>query len=157
MRESIPLYVREQVLQRDGYRCRYCGNTSGPFHMDHVYPCSKGGETSINNLVTACPLCNVKKHNKVGLWPKPVGYWDDMAGRDGREAELKEEARRTKPQFSVLIYLGVADLITAFFLRNVDGYFPWLVFAVGVLLSLAGMYIMFAGLDTVEREEETDG
>jgi len=71
-RQSIPQWMRDEVLARDGYACRYCGSMDGPFHMDHVYPVSKGGETSVNNLVTSCPLCNVKKHNKVGVWPWPV-------------------------------------------------------------------------------------
>lgn len=64
--------LRRKVLERDGYKCRYCGNTSGPFHMDHVYPYSKGGETTIDNLVTACSGCNSHKFNKVGLWPLPI-------------------------------------------------------------------------------------
>lgn len=74
---AIPQDIRERVLRRDGYRCRYCGSLDGPFQMDHVYPESKGGETSVNNLVTACRKCNNKKHAQVGMWPKPVGYWDE--------------------------------------------------------------------------------
>lgn len=74
-KQTIPGNVRAAVLNRDNHRCRYCGSTEGPFHMDHVYPESKGGETSARNLVTACRRCNVSKHDKVGLWPKPIGYW----------------------------------------------------------------------------------
>lgn len=72
MRESIDECLREQVLKRDGYRCRYCGSTESPFHLDHVYPVSKGGETTIDNLVTACVKCNLSKHNKIGIWPVPL-------------------------------------------------------------------------------------
>src|SRR5258708_36148666 len=68
-------YTRIKVIERDNYTCRYCGNTSPPFHADHVYPYSKGGETSINNMVTACQRCNVKKGSKVGIYPKPIGYF----------------------------------------------------------------------------------
>lgn len=68
--------TREQVFERDNYTCRYCGSKEGPFHADHVYPYSKGGETSIDNLVTACQKCNAKKQAKIGLWPKPIGYFE---------------------------------------------------------------------------------
>lgn len=76
MREPIKGNLREWVLNRDGHRCRYCGSTSGPFHLDHVYPVSKGGETTMENLVTSCAKCNLQKHNSVGMWPKPIGYFD---------------------------------------------------------------------------------
>lgn len=71
-RTPIPKEIRQQVLERDGYRCRYCGKRSERFHMDHVYPVSKGGETTVDNLVTSCPKCNNKKSNNVGLWPVPL-------------------------------------------------------------------------------------
>lgn len=66
--------LRKEVLARDGERCRYCGSTQGPFWIDHVYPASKGGETTINNLVTACKTCNLRKQTRVGVWPKSEGY-----------------------------------------------------------------------------------
>lgn len=69
--------LRAEVLKRDGYMCRYCGDKSGNFWMDHVYPVSKGGETSIENLVTSCSLCNMRKHAGIGIWPKPIGYFDE--------------------------------------------------------------------------------
>jgi hypothetical protein len=68
--------IRQKVFERDNYTCRYCGSKSGPFHADHVYPWSKGGETSINNIVTACERCNVKKSSSVGIYPMPIGYFD---------------------------------------------------------------------------------
>jgi HNH endonuclease len=75
-REKISENLRWSVLKRDHYKCRYCGKDSGPFHMDHVYPVIKGGETSYRNLVTACDKCNMKKHDAVGMWPMPIGYFD---------------------------------------------------------------------------------
>jgi 5-methylcytosine-specific restriction endonuclease McrA len=68
--------IRRRVFQRDHYTCRYCGNTRGPFHADHVYPYVKGGETTPENMVTACERCNRKKHDKVGVYPLPVGYFN---------------------------------------------------------------------------------
>ncbi len=66
---------KEYILKRDNYRCRYCGKSSKTFEFDHVYPYSKGGETSLANTVLACKSCNRKKHNKIGVWPKPLGYF----------------------------------------------------------------------------------
>lgn len=71
-RDVISAELRAKVLKRDGCACRYCYSTKGPFHMDHVYPFSKGGETTYANLVTACARCNVKKGARVGLWPRPL-------------------------------------------------------------------------------------
>jgi 5-methylcytosine-specific restriction protein A len=75
----IPENVRRFVFKRDNYTCRYCGDRKGPFHADHVYPESRGGETSVNNLVTSCGHCNHSKHASVGMWPKPIGYFDRPA------------------------------------------------------------------------------
>lgn len=71
-RDVIPEWMRRAVLERDNYTCRYCGSKNGPFHMDHVYPVSRGGETSCANLVTACQRCNVTKNASVGIWPRPI-------------------------------------------------------------------------------------
>ncbi len=71
-REHITPELRQRVLERDNYTCRYCEATQGPFHLDHVYPHSKGGETTFENLVAACRSCNIRKHDKVGIWPAPI-------------------------------------------------------------------------------------
>jgi 5-methylcytosine-specific restriction endonuclease McrA len=63
-RYTIPLDMRFAVLQRDGFRCQYCGGTPQDgyvLHVDHRIPRSKGGSTTMDNLVTACFLCNVGK------------------------------------------------------------------------------------------------
>lgn len=76
-REKITPELRENILRRDRYTCRYCGSKKEPFYLDHVYPVARGGETSEENLVTSCLNCNVKKHAKVGVFPKPIGYFED--------------------------------------------------------------------------------
>lgn len=75
-KQPIPPRLREKVFARDKHTCRYCGDKNGPFQADHVYPESKGGETTLNNLVTACEKCNNKKRAKIGVWPKQVDYFD---------------------------------------------------------------------------------
>lgn len=55
---------REAVLERDGFACVYCGEAEGPLHCDHVIPYSRGGWTSLDNLVTACRRCNISKKDR---------------------------------------------------------------------------------------------
>lgn len=64
IRPSIPRRVRLFVRERDGDQCRYCGTTSGPFHMDHVKPLSRGGDNDHENIVVACRDCNLSKSDK---------------------------------------------------------------------------------------------
>lgn len=54
---------RFQVLERDGFRCRYCGTSgsAGELHVDHVMPVSRGGSDDMNNLVASCHACNLGK------------------------------------------------------------------------------------------------
>ena len=64
-RAPIRARMRFDILQRDGFRCRYCGRPgSAPgvvLHVDHVIPFVAGGSTSEDNLVTACEECNLGK------------------------------------------------------------------------------------------------
>lgn len=64
--EAVPplLSLRFKVFHRDGFRCRYCGRSAADgveMQADHVMPKSKGGEWSMENLVTACWECNIGK------------------------------------------------------------------------------------------------
>lgn len=63
-RPSIPTDVANKVWRRDGNQCSYCGNTEGPFHLDHIHPWSKGGSHSVDNLCVACVSCNLSKSDK---------------------------------------------------------------------------------------------
>lgn len=60
MRGSELLKKRIQVLKHGGCRCAYCGVELKPnnFTIDHKYPKSKGGDSSIKNLKPSCRFCN---------------------------------------------------------------------------------------------------
>lgn len=54
-KREIPLKLRLQVLQRDKFRCVFCGNSPAinwntVLHIDHVLPYSKGGKTALDNF-----------------------------------------------------------------------------------------------------------
>lgn len=47
------------ILRRDQWTCHYCGSFGDT--VDHVVPRSKGGRSTVKNLVCACKACNVEK------------------------------------------------------------------------------------------------
>ena len=115
-----PAKLQNAVFERDGYRCRYCGNklidqdilrgfakaldspifTRGTTNLtshavihiawpvaDHVVPWSRGGETSMDNLVASCAPCNYGKADftieQIGISnplnrPALVDEWDGL-------------------------------------------------------------------------------
>src|SRR5438552_1205846 len=60
---------RKRVQRRARGRCEYCGYPelicSASFHCDHFKPRTKGGTSSLSNLVWGCPNCNASKHSRV--------------------------------------------------------------------------------------------
>ncbi|MER3329792.1 MAG: HNH endonuclease [Candidatus Kapaibacterium sp.] len=55
---------KKNIFRRDGGKCQYCGSAKGILTIDHIMPKSRGGESSWENLTTACFNCNNKKSNK---------------------------------------------------------------------------------------------
>jgi len=56
---------RRALFARDGWRCVYCGSTSGRLTLDHVVPRSRGGDSVWENVVTSCAPCNLRKGNRL--------------------------------------------------------------------------------------------
>lgn len=56
----IPGRLRKEVMERDAYRCKHCGDHRD-LQVDHVHPESKGGATTLENLQVLCKPCNMKK------------------------------------------------------------------------------------------------
>jgi len=54
---------RRGIIIRDRETCQYCGEQPGrtQLTLDHVIPRSQGGQTTWDNVVTACSDCNRKK------------------------------------------------------------------------------------------------
>ena len=78
---------RKFVLERDSYRCRYCGVSlmNKTAVIDHVRPWKYGGKTKTWNLVSACEDCNGKKLNKRGWKPAKLEHLQYYAGRSDLE------------------------------------------------------------------------
>lgn len=82
MRAGVSKRRKLQVLERDGYSCRYCGKEgdASDFWVDHVLPVFRGGTSDYANLVTACMQCNLRKGSHGGGWlveqaPEHLRVW----------------------------------------------------------------------------------
>lgn len=79
-RQRLPISFtkRRKIMERDKYRCRYCGDYV-ELEIDHLIPVSKGGTNEEENLVTACRLCNrvkgtnILQESQMNLLPCPNG------------------------------------------------------------------------------------
>ena len=66
LRKNLITY-QEQILKVS--HCPYCGSSLGPFNgvqcaqLDHIYPVSSGGLSTVHNLVYVCSSCNLKKRD----------------------------------------------------------------------------------------------
>jgi len=66
--------LRIRVMERDGYRCVYCGATSkeARLQVDHIVPVARGGTSDSTNLVTACFDCNNGKSDHAVTLPPHI-------------------------------------------------------------------------------------
>lgn len=70
VRRSPQMAERDRLGAETGWTCFYCqgkgDDVKGPdrraWHVDHVYPVSRGGDDEQDNHVLACATCNLKKH-----------------------------------------------------------------------------------------------
>ena len=60
---AVSKRLRFEILNRDGFRCRYCGVTADDeqLRVDHVIPVTLGGSDDPTNLVASCEPCNTGK------------------------------------------------------------------------------------------------
>lgn len=66
----------QEQLQRQRSRCYYCKVKLGDlYHVDHIVPLSKDGTNNIDNIVLACPPCNLHKSAKL------LHEWNGSGGR----------------------------------------------------------------------------
>ena len=59
-----PAFTRFNVFLRDRFACQYCG-AGRDLTFDHLVPRSRGGQTTWENIITACSPCNLKKGGRM--------------------------------------------------------------------------------------------
>ena len=53
-----------RLLELQRWTCVVCNkDLRYGYHIDHIYPISKGGENTDYNLQALCPRCNLEKHD----------------------------------------------------------------------------------------------
>jgi 5-methylcytosine-specific restriction endonuclease McrA len=58
-----------EIVESYNSCCAYCGESDTRLQRDHIIPISRGGPTTPENLVPACPRCNLSKSDKtVSEW-----------------------------------------------------------------------------------------
>lgn len=55
--------TRQNIFKRDKHTCAYCSGKKN-LTIDHIFPKSRGGKDTWENLITSCSSCNMKKDNK---------------------------------------------------------------------------------------------
>jgi 5-methylcytosine-specific restriction endonuclease McrA len=64
-----PKELDEEVRNRAQNRCGYClapqSLTSHKLEIEHIYPASKGGSSTAENLCLGCRRCNLHKAAKI--------------------------------------------------------------------------------------------
>lgn len=91
-RKSTGKRLRFSVFQRDNFTCQYCGAQPPGVMLvcDHIEPVARGGETTIDNLITSCETCNQGKADR-SLGDRPVRPDADLMYLETQQeiAELK--------------------------------------------------------------------
>lgn len=78
LRRFIPIDMKINIIERDGFKCQICGKYissienayavakkgAGLFHIDHIVPVSQGGRATMENLRLTCPKCNQSRKKK---------------------------------------------------------------------------------------------
>jgi hypothetical protein len=74
---SVPEELSRAVRARADGRCQYClmheSLQGATFHIEHVIPQSKGGRSDLENLVLACPGCNLHKASRIQVIDPATG------------------------------------------------------------------------------------
>jgi 5-methylcytosine-specific restriction endonuclease McrA len=63
LRLAAPLYAEldRKILERDGWRCQYCGSTQD-LQVDHIQSRRQLGSDAEGNLITLCASCHEGIH-----------------------------------------------------------------------------------------------
>lgn len=90
-----PAFTRFNLFLRDRFTCQYCGDRRD-LTFDHVTPRSKGGQTTWDNVVTACSPCNLLKG---GQMPAEARMWPEHKPIQPTISQLHTNGRMFPPNF----------------------------------------------------------
>jgi 5-methylcytosine-specific restriction endonuclease McrA len=62
----LPNGTVKNILKIQEYKCAICFiDVSNGYHVDHIFPLSKGGKHEPSNIQILCPPCNLRKAAKI--------------------------------------------------------------------------------------------
>lgn len=62
----LPKGTVKMLLEKQKHQCAICNiDVSSGYHVDHIFPLSKGGKHEPNNIQILCPPCNLRKSAKI--------------------------------------------------------------------------------------------
>lgn len=108
-RKALSATERKTILGKTGGRCHVCGGViSGPWHADHVFPHSGGGEHETDNYLPAHALCNNYRWDytaeefqqilKLGVWIRTQIERETSIGLRVAVQYVAHESRRQSRQ-----------------------------------------------------------
>lgn len=106
---AVSKRTRYEVLNRDGFACRYCHVTDVPLTLDHVVPVALGGSDKPDNLVAACQPCNAGKSSVSPEAEKVEQVSDDAlrwAGAMKKAAEIVAAREQESSRFFDLFIIN---------------------------------------------------
>lgn len=85
--DGAGMCTKKGILTRDKFTCGYCGGKANT--VDHVFPQSRGGASSWENLIAACEPCNGLKADRTPEEARMYMRWHpwrpDVLGAKQRE------------------------------------------------------------------------
>lgn len=82
LRRPINTRLRFAILERDGFRCRYCGARAPDVELevDHIVSVNDGGTNDETNLTAACFRCNRgKKAQSQPKFARLAELWEQLS------------------------------------------------------------------------------
>jgi 5-methylcytosine-specific restriction endonuclease McrA len=102
VRAYMTPHLRGAIIRRDRGLCRYCACRPEVIEIDHVWPVVRGGQSTMENCVTACRSCNQRKGWSTNWKPIPL---DEMpwAIEKRAKAEVRKNRRKTKTHRKLVV------------------------------------------------------
>ena len=115
-RAKVSHRMRFAIYQRDGNRCRQCGSTRD-LEIDHIFPISKGGKSTYDNLQTLCHSCNSEKSNTIvrgSVDPKTKRFGTESKCPQCGSTLIVRNGKRGR-------FLGCSSYPNCRFTKSIDG------------------------------------
>jgi hypothetical protein len=124
-RQPVSASLRWAVFARDKFTCLYCGAQAGQdgvvLAADHIISVKDGGDSSMDNLVTACQRCNGGKGAR-SLVDAPTAErsLEEARARAAHLAELAQSSREAATAMKELEQVAVNIKCEAYGVKSVD-------------------------------------